>query len=248
MQPEFESRLGADVRALVRDTEQLIDAEITVTVDPKRARNSPDEPGRMGCAIDEYGAQILIGELTYFPDASVFHELQHIRRILVEGAPRLVVCEDFEPWSPELSTAMTQLDNNLEHLVIVPIEMQRYPDRHAYWRNRLERLITSLEINDMQQHDRHRIAMLGLLLTEQMLPDANLRSKVVGVLRKWGIEDRAERYCAEAIAALVLKEQLVRTTFRYFELPTTVGCLEYLDSRNGSTRLMPLHTIEDRFP
>ena len=62
----------------------------------------------MACEIDEHGARLLIGNPAYFPDASVFHELQHIRRILLEGVPRIVVCEGFEPWSPQLDTPLRQ--------------------------------------------------------------------------------------------------------------------------------------------
>jgi hypothetical protein len=244
MQPEFESRLGADVKGIVRDTERLIGTEITVVVDPTRASRSPDEPGRMGCDIDAYGAQILVGDVAYFPDASVFHELQHIRRILVEGVPRLLVREDFEPWSPQFETAMAQLDNNLEHLVIVPVELRAYPDRRAYWRGRLERMLASLAANEMPEADRHRFAMLGLLLVDQMLPDEKLRSSVISVLRGLGIEERSERYCMDAVAALTSKEKLVRITFNYFQLPTAAGCFEYLNSRNGSARTVPLDPSE----
>jgi len=248
MQPEFESRLSADVKAIVRDTERSIGTEITVVVDPKRASTSQDEPERMACDMDAHGAQILIGTATYFPDASVFHELQHIRRILVDGIPRIVVCEDFEPWSPQLSTAMTRLDNNLEHLVIVPMELRTYPKRRAYWKRRLEKMIAGLTATKMPEYERHRFAMLGLLLVDQMLPDDKLRSAVVSVLRKFGIEERGERYSAEAIAKLPVKEKLVRTTFDYFELPRAAGCLEYIDSQNATARTVALDAPETRLP
>jgi len=202
----------------------------------------------MGCDMDPYGARILVGDVAYFPDASVFHELQHIRRILVEGIPRLVVCEDFEPWSPQFETAMVHLDNNLEHLVIVPAELQAYPDRRTYWRDRIERMITRLTESKTPEYERHRFAMLALLLVDQMLPDEKLRSAVVSVLRKFAIEERSQRYCAEAVAALTSKEKLVRVTFSHFALPTSAGCFEYLDSRNGSARTVPLDTTETRPP
>jgi hypothetical protein len=240
MQAEFETRLSPDVKALVRDTEESIGVEITVVIDPKRASNSPDESGRMGCDVTANGAQILIGNVAYFPDASVFHEVQHVRRILVEGVPRLVVCEEFEPWSPQLSTAMVQLDNNLEHLLIVPRELRAYPERRTYWKGRLQRMISRLAASNMPEYERHRFAMLALLLVDQMLPDEQLKSSVVLVLQDLGITERAVRYREESIAALMSKKELVRVTFDHFGLPSAAGCLQYLDSRAHSTRTVPL--------
>lgn len=52
------------------------------------------------------------------------------------------------------------------------------------------------------------------------------RSAVISVLREFGIEERGERYCVEAVAALMAKEKLVRITFNYFQLPTAAtNCL-----------------------
>ena len=240
MQPEFEARLSPQVKALVRDTEELIGVEMTVVIDPKRASSSQDEPGRMGCDMNPYGAQILTGDAGYFPDASVFHEVQHIRRILVEGVPRLIVCEDFAPWSPQLSTAMARLDNNLEHLIIVPQELRMYPERRTYWKRLLERMITNLSASNMPEYERHRFAMLGLLLTDQMLPDEDLKDSISLVLKDLGIRERAQRYRDESVAALMSKEELVRTTFDHFGLPMAAGCLEYLDSRTRSVRTLSL--------
>jgi hypothetical protein len=235
MQADFESRLSADVRALVRETEQFIEAGIIVVVDSNRTR--------MACNIDEQGAQILVADAAYFPDASVFHELQHIRRILVDGIPRLAAWEDYKEWSPHLSTYFTRLDNNLEHLTIVPIELRAYPDRREYWKGRLTRMIARLNTDEMPLCERHRFAMLALLLAKEMLADEALENMVVDVLLEFNIEEQAERYYAEAIAALATKDQLACITFSYFALPIEAGCLEYLDSRNRRKDIVPLKTI-----
>jgi len=84
----------------------------------------------------------------HFPNVSVFHELQHIRRVFLEGVPRITACEDFELWSPQLDTALAKLDNNLEHLVIVPRELEVYPERRAYWEIRVQRFLDRLAGKD----------------------------------------------------------------------------------------------------
>lgn len=240
MQPEFRNRLSADVRTLVQQTEDSAGIEITVVVDPERASGSPDEPDPMACEVDEHGAQLLLGDAAYFPDSSVFHELQHIRRVLLEGVPRVVVCEDFEPWWPQLDTAVAQLDNNIEHLIIVPRELEAYPARRGYWETRVRRMLDRLASNELPDIDRERFAMLAWVLVHHMTPRQELQDVARCILRELGIEERARQYRDAVMAALGSKEQLVRITFEYFALPAAAGCLKYIDAVNRATSVVNL--------
>jgi len=243
MQPEFRNRLSADVRTLVQQTEDSAGIEITVVVDPERASGSPDEPDPMACEVDEHGAQLLLGDAAYFPDPSVFHELQHIRRVLLEGVPRVVVCEDFEPWSPQLDTAVAQLDNNIEHLIIVPRELEAYPVRRGYWEARVRRMLDRLAGNELPGIDRERFAMLAWVLVHHMTPRQELQDAARCILRELRIEERAGQSRDAVMAALESKEQLVRITFEYFALPATAGCLKYLDAGNGTASVVSLPDV-----
>lgn len=60
-------------------------------------------------------------------------KLQHIWRFLVERAPKLVDCEDYEPWTPAITTALAKHDNAFEHLVIVPRELRVFPENKERW-------------------------------------------------------------------------------------------------------------------
>ena len=243
MQPEYLNNLSENVARLVLHTEEWAGIEITVVLDPKRAFGNPDEPEPMACEIDEHGARLLIGNPAYFPDASVFHELQHIRRILLEGVPRIVVCEGFEPWSPQLDTAMTQLDNNLEHLIIVPRELEVYPARRAHWEDRVQRMLNRLAGKEFPNVDRVRFAMLAWILVHHMTPRQELQDAAGLILRELRIEDRAGQYRDAVTVALASKEQLVRITFEYFALPANAGCLEYLDAHNRTTSVVALTDV-----
>jgi hypothetical protein len=152
VQTEYLNRLGDLVRSLVREMEAQIGFEITVKVDAAEDRQPPSEHRGMRCEMDEYKAEISTANTDYFPDASVFHELQHIRRFLVDGIPKLIVCEDYQLWSPQLDEAILHLDNNLEHLVIIPIELREFPERRAYWEGSLKRkLIGYREVASRKQ-------------------------------------------------------------------------------------------------
>jgi hypothetical protein len=59
--------------------------------------------------MDKYKAEISTTSTEYFPDAPVFHELRHIRRFLADGIPKLLLCDDYEWWEPELEKAILRL-------------------------------------------------------------------------------------------------------------------------------------------
>jgi hypothetical protein len=238
MQRDFLDRLSENVRTVVQQTEDAAGINITVVVDPERGAGSPYEPGLMACEVDEHGAEIFIVDAGYFPDASVFHEVQHIRRILLEGAPRLTLCQEFNYWSPELDTAMAQLDNNLEHLVIVPRELQIYPQRREYWEGRVRRMLDRLSGNELLDIDRRRFALLAWILVNDMTPNEVLKEDARRILRELGIEDRANQFRETILAAGNSKEKVVLVTLEFLELPRKAGCLEYFETANGSSAVV----------
>lgn len=114
---DYYGRLPADIRLLVDRVEDAAGIDIAVAVDPEREDS-------MGVYIEETGATISIPNIEYFPDGAVLHEVLHIRRLLCEGIPRIVDNIRYASWKPETHAALRDLDNNLEHLVIVPEELR----------------------------------------------------------------------------------------------------------------------------
>jgi hypothetical protein len=179
MQAEFKDRLGATVRAMVDEIECASNLDIAVVVDPSRNVGRGEGANYMGCELSECDATIITGDSAYFPDASVFHELWHVRRILVEGVPRLLSNEDFEGGSACLDTAIAHLDNNLEHLVIVPTEIEAFPDRRSYWVDRLQRgMLGAIAGSRLAVYERERFAMLALVSVECLALEPELRDEV----------------------------------------------------------------------
>ncbi|MEA3360542.1 MAG: hypothetical protein U9R17_14205 [Thermodesulfobacteriota bacterium] len=130
MKQEYINRLPQEIHLLVQKIECHIDSEINVKVDESR-------PHRLACEVDKHGATILTPNDGYFPEASVLHELLHIRRFCVNNVPRIFVCDSYQNWNPELESGLTYLDTNLEHFVIVPEEIEYRPDRKEYWDSRI---------------------------------------------------------------------------------------------------------------
>lgn len=240
MQAQFLNQLDNDVQVLVRQIEEAIGIDINVVVDPERAMGEADEPAPLASDVSQHGADIFTSALDYFPDASVFHELQHIRRVLVERTPRLIVCEEFEPWSPEFETAIAQLDNNLEHLFIVPAEIDLYPQRRVYWEQRLDALLGRVRNEAFQDADRHRFALLGWLLINNMVPTPALQERERALLREYNLEMRAAQFRESVEAVGSSKEDVVRVVFEFLSLPFGAGCLQYFDVAACTSKIVPL--------
>jgi hypothetical protein len=243
MQTEYLNRLGHVVRSLVKEIEAQIGFEIIVNVDAAEEQIPPSEHRSMRCEMDEYKAEISTASTEYFPDASVFHELQHIRRFLVEGIPKLLLCDDYERWEPDLEKAILRLDNNLEHLVIVPIELREFPERRAYWEERFKAQIGRLSTGGLSEADSRMAASLVSASVQHLSLGRQVCKLADAMVQTLGAESLTGRFREVLAAKISSKEQLARATFDCFELPLPAACLEYIDTVHGSSRQVALKGI-----
>jgi hypothetical protein len=243
VQTEYLNRLGGMVRSLVEEIEAQIGFEITVKADAAEDLQPASEHRGMRCEMDEYKAEIATASTDYFPDASVFHELQHIRRFLVDGIPKLTLCEDDEPWNPQLENAILHLDNNLEHLVIIPIELREFPERRAYWEQAFEAQTRRLLTSDLSETDRRWAASLVSASVEHLGLGQEVREAADAIVQRVSAESLTRVYRDVLAATISSKEHLARATFDCFELPLAAACLEYISTSYGSTRHVALKEI-----
>lgn len=168
MNSDYLNRLPSDVRELVTEIERECSIEIGVRVDPARVRERPDRSDTMACDMSEDGATILIPAEDHFPDGSVLHEFLHIQRFLLQGVPRIGADLSWSGWNIDFEQSLTTIDNRLEHLVIVPREIDLRPERTQHfsaWRTRKNRVaLASREMVPSKRrdaHDAHSKASLG---------------------------------------------------------------------------------------
>jgi hypothetical protein len=231
------------VRSLVDEIEAQIGFEITVKVDAAEDLQPASKHRGMRCEMDQYKAEIATASTDYFPDAAVFHELQHIRRFLVDRIPKLTVCEDYEPWNPQLENAILHLDNNLEHLVIIPIELREFPERRAYWEQGFEAQTRRLLTGDLSETDRRWAASLVSASVEHLGLGHEVREPADAIVQRVGAESLTRVYREALAATISSKEHLARATFDCFELPLAAACLEYISTSSGATRHVALKEI-----
>jgi len=235
MQAEYLSRLSLDIRSLAEEVERASGVEVVVRVAPERARNLTDQSAPLACEANPNGAELLIPSPDYFPDGSVLHELLHVRRFLVEGVPRLVDCGAYEPWSPHIRTRLTRHDNSIEHLIIVPEELMRRPERGEHWERVMKRIWKELAVEGLCEVDRRQAALANWCFIQHVLPDSDVLTCAWVVLGHFGLGDSAQRFSEALIPVLSSKEMAVRVWCEHLGVPLEMAALEYINTHNGTS-------------
>ena len=236
MQEAYIKTLSEDTRALVDYIEQHIESEIVVEVDSSRVEI-------LACEVDRVGAKILIPENGYFPESSVMHELIHIRRFCVEEVPKLVVCEAYDKWTPELEKALFDLDNNLEHFVIVPEELKLFPERYEYWESRINSKLDQVYSVNAVKGNTQGSALVYWAFIRHVFPSSQLLDKANAIVQNLGITEAVE-CCFEQMRPYVQnKEKLVRVWFEHLAITLEAGCFEYIDCRSHSNKEIAVASV-----
>lgn len=237
-------RLPLDTQELVEEIETAVNFEIDIEVrEPEeKARRRCRSP--LKCEVDLQGARIITPAADRFPDSSVFHELLHIRRFLVEKVPRLTFCENYDPWSPELESALTSLDNGIEHLIIVPQELARKPERKTYWVEVMRRVLSELRTNTLYIDDRERLTLRDIMFVTTVLKDPQLAADFGGLVEKLDLSERANALSGVVGTALHSKEQLAKAFVTQLHIPFEPVCLEYIDATNGKSHEINISQVE----
>ncbi|MBP4049364.1 hypothetical protein J9978_07610 [Chromobacterium violaceum] len=240
MKAEYVELLPAPLKDLVRDTEEYIGFPIDVVVAPERARGMPDGASPLACEVEKDAARLLIPSVDQFPPGAVFHELQHIRRFLVEGVPQLVDCEDYEPWTPEMGTALTRQDNALEHLVIVPRELNVFPERRTHWENVMQQVWAEIEAGEGSDVDRKHAGWACWAFLLQVTPDSSTVDVARRVLAGMGAIERGDQFYEALLPALGDKVAAVRVWFEHLGIPLEMASLKYYAPRELRSWEVPL--------
>ena len=206
--------------------------EIKVTLDESRAGRYFDEPDPLACVVTEAKAQILIPSRDSFPEGAVLHELLHIQRFLVEGVPQLVVCEHH--WHPDLEKVFTQVDNNIEHLVIVPKELEQRPDRRDRWIAVMTRVLAQLRSPEILPADRTFLGIYSWVFIERVLNDKTLLAQYAATLAPLNLMERALDFSRDIAFVLPSKEAAVHALVEQFHLAEECLCLHYFYPKKGT--------------
>jgi len=234
MQPEFLARLSASVQEFVLEVERESGVAINVYIDPKQNKGGTAGQGKLAVVINAQSAQILVPTNSYFPDGAVRHEVLHVKRFLVECVPKLTLADD-EDWDKDFSDALGALDNAIEHLVIVPLELEHHPERRKHWESVMKDVC--LDLSQVPEGERRLVVCLHWTFIRRVLPSSPMTDVIRDFAVDHGLLEMANRFFEQFISAAESKEELIRLIFHTFpEIPRRRAALEYINSVTGTTQ------------
>jgi hypothetical protein len=237
MQPEYFARLSESVQQFILEVEEGAGVEIKVILDPNQNKGGTTDQGKLAVVINAQSIQLFAPTNGYFPEGAVRHEVLHVQRFHVEGVPKLALADN-ERWDKGFSDALGDLDNAIEHVVIVPVELQFHPERRQHWEAVMRNVC--LELPNVPESERCLAVCLHWTFLRHVLPDSPSVEIARNFAEEHALLEMANNFANQFMSVAASKEELVRLIFFTFpEIPKNRAALEYIDSITG-TRQEPI--------
>ncbi len=226
MQPKYLHLLSDPVKQFVLEVEQECGMPIDVFEESWLNNTGPLGKGRLEVSIEPYRLRIFAPTNGYFPDGAVRHEVLHIHRFYVEGVPKLVLRNQARG-NRDLAENFTAIDNALEHLVIIPQELQLHPERREHWEAMATEICHDLE--EIPENARKLAVCMNWTFLSHVLPNSPQTSVMRDFALSQGLLISAEEFAARLLAAMDRKEEMLTVLSREFpEIERGGGEMEYV--------------------
>jgi hypothetical protein len=237
MQQEYLFRLSEPVRDFVLKVESAAGINIQVMQDEKLNSGGPAGVGNLEIIIEARKVHLFIPTNGYFPDGAVRHEVLHVEQFHVRGVPKIVLADTVD-WNKSFSDALGQIDNAIEHIVIVPIELRHHPERWAHWEAVMSNVCTNL--HTVPDAERCLAVCLHWSFMSQVLPDSPNFEILRNYADIYDLIEVAESFSKQFLA--LSKEKKVSMLFSKFSdlLPLEHAALEYINSVTGAKQFQIL--------
>jgi hypothetical protein len=232
MQPEFLARLSEPVQQFILEVEEGAGVEIKVILDPNQNEGGTTGQGKLAVNIEAQRIQLFAPTNGYFPDGAVRHEVLHVQRFHVEGVPQLALADN-EELDNGFSDVLVGLDNAIEHVVIVPVELQFHPERREHWEAVMRDVCS--ELPDVPEEERRLAVCLHWTFLQHVLPDSPQVEIARSFAKEHALLEMADHFANQFISVTASKEELVRLLCLTFpEIPKNRAALEYINSMTGT--------------
>lgn len=222
MENSYFEMLDESTSELVNEIECYLGAAIEIEIDTSKTNT-------MACKVDRNGPKIITPNSEHFPSDSVYHELLHIRRFCVNSIPKIKVCGSFLDWTPPLEDLMKELDNDIEHFIIVPEECEKYQDRKQYWVTKIVTAIDDINNSGVTGEDEEKKALIYSAFSNHVLKGSDAIQASNALIQDLNLEERAASFLGDIEKYIGEKGKLVRVFFNHLNLSLDIGCLEYID-------------------
>jgi hypothetical protein len=222
--------LPSGVRDLVAEIEDYASREIVVAECRQQRVAS--------CYISPDAATIYLPDFGRMTAEDILHELLHIRRYWNLGVPQLMAKNRRS--QPHVD-AIGSIDNQLEHLVIVPEQAAFGFDAYDRWNRRESR-----EWNDRfwesigNAEDRRLNLLLSYLTVSIIVTDPGVKTTADQVLNSLGIFRDGQDFVGEVRNRIGDKTQVAASAKRFLPLRDSDAELVRFDVRGGREDSFPI--------
>lgn len=219
MERRLKEQLPVKVQRLVDDLERFADLEIGVKVDPNPVSTTDPNPDRLAADITQHHATILLRSEDDFPPHSVLHELLHVHRWWIERVPQVMPIKGSQD-SDDRWSVTSQIENALEHLVIVPREADYGFDPFQYWNDTAKTIWGWYPWPDVTDPwARRKNCLLGSLSSAFLVNDVGVKQSAERCLREEGLLAESQRFTKKIGTVMNSKPHAVSAVLRFLKIP-----------------------------
>ena len=227
------AELPQNVLALMDDIEAFAGREIQFEFN--HLPPPTEYPEAAASYVQEDKARILLREAAPISAQDVLHELLHIQRYWVEGVPQLEPADG--DWGKDDNWATTaQIENSLEHLVILPREADYRFSPRPKFTEIAQREWSEYPWPDVQGEFQRRFVCYMRWLACETIPDEAVRALAKDCLTREGVFGDAERLRKTVLRRLPNKRRSLAAVVRALGIPADGVQLTYLDAKEGTRR------------
>lgn len=228
------------VRALLDEIESFAGQVVRFEKNPFPISQTNPNPLAPALACNNVSARVMLREGSLQDAQGILHELLHLRRFWVDGIPQLVPKVDNEGnWGVTGS-----VENDLEHLVIVPREADYGFDPYPYWNATLTENWARYPWPEMtNKWARRKNLLLGWLSVAKICNDQALEEHARACLAKEGMLAEAQRFVTRVSKALPDKAKALAEVVSTLRIPRDDVRLLYIDIRTGTARYEPVAKV-----
>lgn len=209
-------------------------------LDQRPISQTEPNPGRLSSSANHDAATIFTRSEDVFPPHGVLHELLHIRRYWIEAVPQVMPTRGDED-SSERWRITSQIENALEHLVIVPMEADFGSDPYPYWNETVKKNWSRYPWPEIQDPwARRAICLVGSLSARFLVNETRVRDLAESCIAKEGLLVEARRFHEKIARVLNSKPAAVSAVLRFLRIPFEEVALVAFDVRQRKRVPIPL--------
>ena len=230
--------LPANVLALMDEIEAFAGMHLSVEP-PHRAPKWRLNPDAEAIDIWHGGVTLFLKDTENIDPRGVLHELLHIHRYWIERTPMLVPIGNAK--NQRQITSATE--NTLEHLNIIPREVDYGFDPYPYWNELSRELWSNYPWKTQTAPFARRMMALFGKLDLNNVTSADIIDTAQQCLQQEGLADEADKFDERIKSLINSKPRAVSCVFRFLNIPREEAHMVTLDVLNKRSipRAIPAH-------